>query len=257
MEQLGNFELEPRRGQVYLVAGAESFGSELRGTRPGVIVSNDEGNRSGPVVEVVFLTSRPKKPMATHVPVHVDGRDGMALSEQISTVDKRRLLTYMGTLTEQEQERLDQAMEASLHLHCSRGRNVEITTPLGRRELQLDPERIRRLLHTADRLEENRGSRESCPAEGYLIVECSGCGKVRAFRARYPVGTYRCTCGASFSMPDHLRPAMGVCSCGRRLAYRTNAEQKEFSAPCPSCGKSLQYRLEEDGRSYSGRTEDQ
>ena len=47
----------PRRGDVYCVALDPVLGSEIRKTRPAVIVSNDAMNRHGHRVVVVPLTS--------------------------------------------------------------------------------------------------------------------------------------------------------------------------------------------------------
>ena len=60
-------ENEYHRGEIFFINEGESSGSEQGGARPGIIVSNDIGNKHAPIVEVVYLTSREKKLMPTHV----------------------------------------------------------------------------------------------------------------------------------------------------------------------------------------------
>ena len=51
-------ENEYHRGEIFFINEGESSGSEPGGARPGIIVSNDIGNKHAPIVEVVYLTSR-------------------------------------------------------------------------------------------------------------------------------------------------------------------------------------------------------
>lgn len=53
-------ENEYHRGEIFFINEGESSGSEQGGARPGIIVSNDVGNKHAPIVEVVYLTSREK-----------------------------------------------------------------------------------------------------------------------------------------------------------------------------------------------------
>ena len=55
-----------RRGDIFFITKGAYTGSEQNGGRPGVIVSNDVGNKHSPNVEVVFLTSQEKNPLPTH-----------------------------------------------------------------------------------------------------------------------------------------------------------------------------------------------
>ena len=70
------------------------------GYRPVVVVSNDSANKYSPIITVVPLTSRTKKPLPTHVLLHwSDGcRTSTALCEQILTIDKNRCRRCIGYL---------------------------------------------------------------------------------------------------------------------------------------------------------------
>lgn len=80
-----------KRGDIYFVVGGAAVGSEQTANRPAVIVSNDIGNRFAPIVEVVYLTTRKKVSLPTHVFIGSAPKPSVALCEQIVTVSKSRL----------------------------------------------------------------------------------------------------------------------------------------------------------------------
>lgn len=90
--------------------------SEAGGNRPAIIVSNNTGNVHSSVVEVVYLTTKPKKPLPTHVQIFSSKVPSTALCEQIVTVSKDRIKDRMGALTEKEMQSLDAALIISLGL---------------------------------------------------------------------------------------------------------------------------------------------
>ncbi len=104
------------RGQIYFVNMTEAVGSEQTGNRPAVIVSNNTGNLFSTIVEVVFLTTKKKPDLPTHVLIDSAKSQSVALCEQIQTVDKKRLSQYIGTVSRQEMGMIDQALAVSLSL---------------------------------------------------------------------------------------------------------------------------------------------
>lgn len=86
------------------------------GARPGIIVSNDIGNKHAPIVEVVYLTSREKKLMPTHVRIKSSPIPSIALCEQIETVYKKRIGKYLAKATMDEMKRIDKALAVSIGL---------------------------------------------------------------------------------------------------------------------------------------------
>ena len=68
------------RGEIYYINNGSSgqIGSEIKKDRPAIIVSNDANNKYSSVVEVVFLTSKPKKELPTHVTIRSTGQIGRA-----------------------------------------------------------------------------------------------------------------------------------------------------------------------------------
>lgn len=111
-----------RRGDIYLANLNPYFGSEQGGVRPVLVLQNNTGNFYCPTLIVAPLTARKdKKP---HQPTHfllnrVKGMDGpsVALLEQIKTIDKRRIRSYLGKINQQQMTGVEEAIEISLGLH--------------------------------------------------------------------------------------------------------------------------------------------
>lgn len=105
-----------RRGDMYYIDEIQAIGSEQRGGRPAVIVSNDTCNIHSPVVEVVFLTTAPKNNLPTHVTIRSAPRISTALCEQVHSVAVDRLSRFCGRCTAQEMAAVDIALSVSLGL---------------------------------------------------------------------------------------------------------------------------------------------
>lgn len=114
-----------RRGDIYFAHFGDGIGSEQHGDRPVVIVQNDVGNAHAPTLIVVPLTSRTDKKATqpTHCLLENAGlaAPSMVLAEQITTLDKHRVLKYLGHLTLEEMRRVDAAVKSSLALHPMSG----------------------------------------------------------------------------------------------------------------------------------------
>lgn len=114
---------EIKRGEIYYISYVPVTGSEQRGGRPGIIVSNDANNKFSDTVEIVYLTTRPKRPLPTHFTVLATDRESIALCEQVSTVDKSRIGMYAGRLDTKEMAMLNKALATSLALQYGHSTN--------------------------------------------------------------------------------------------------------------------------------------
>jgi mRNA interferase MazF len=87
-----------KRGEIWLVALDPRVGSEIKKSRPCVIVSPPELNQHLRTVIVAPMTS---KGFAApfRVPVTHGGIRGMIVLDQIRTVDKIRLVKRLGTVS--------------------------------------------------------------------------------------------------------------------------------------------------------------
>ena len=97
---------EVRNFDVWTVNLRHVEGSHVQsGYRPVLIVSTDEVNRYSPVVTVLPLTSKEKAMhLFSHVRIRMDGHEesSTALVEQITTIDKDRLVRKAGRVTDPE-----------------------------------------------------------------------------------------------------------------------------------------------------------
>lgn len=106
----------PRRGDVYWVGLDPVIGTEIRKTRPAVIVSNDSCNRHGTRVVVLPITSNVSSLFPGEALITIKGRQGRALGDQIRSIDKSRLQARVGTVTPAEMTRIDEALAITLRL---------------------------------------------------------------------------------------------------------------------------------------------
>jgi mRNA interferase MazF len=109
------------RGQVWLTHFDPAFDVERGGSRPALIVSNNVGNRYGPLVIVVPMTSRvEKKRLPTHVWVDRAASglkvDSLVLAEQVRSVSKQRLVRLLTTLPAEVMAKVDEALKVAMSL---------------------------------------------------------------------------------------------------------------------------------------------
>lgn len=116
-------DMEIKRGDIWYVSKDNYTGCEQAAGRPAIIVSNEKNNACAETVEVVYLTTQPKKDLPTHVLIRSSERESTALCEQITTVSVDRLLGYKGHLTPAEMTNVEVAMLISLELEV--GKPVE------------------------------------------------------------------------------------------------------------------------------------
>ncbi|MBI2398612.1 MAG: type II toxin-antitoxin system PemK/MazF family toxin [Xanthomonadales bacterium] len=102
-----------KRGEVWWVEFDPSVGSEIRKTRPAVIVSNDIANRHLARVVVVPVTSNTGRLYPGEAQVMVGGELRKAMADQIMAADKSRLKSRLDALQEADLK----AVEAAILLH--------------------------------------------------------------------------------------------------------------------------------------------
>ena len=85
------------RFDVYLVSLDPTVGSEIRKTRPCLVVSPDEMNRHIRTVIVAPMTTKGHE-YPTRVPCRFRRRTGQVVLDQIRTVDAARLVRSLGRL---------------------------------------------------------------------------------------------------------------------------------------------------------------
>ena len=93
--------MEITQYSIVLVNLDPTMVSEIKKTRPCVIVSPDEMNKHLNTIVIAPMTTNMKR-YPTRVSIEHDGKKGMIVIDQIHTVDKIRILKILGKLTKSE-----------------------------------------------------------------------------------------------------------------------------------------------------------
>lgn len=110
-----------RRGDIYLADLGTNVGSEQGGCRPVLLLQNDVGNHFGPTLIVAPVTSRywKKSKQPTHTlleGIQNLNSPSVVLAEQLLTIDKMRVMKYLGKVPEDQMLAVDRAVKISLGL---------------------------------------------------------------------------------------------------------------------------------------------
>ena len=105
-----------KRGEIWWVNFEPSRGSEIKKTRPAVIVSDNVINRIRRTIVVIPLSSSPDPKPPIVIPLTSAGKDSVAVCDQIRTVDKSRFGKLIGSITEAETRQLDKSIRLVLNV---------------------------------------------------------------------------------------------------------------------------------------------
>ena len=93
--------MEIKQYQIVLVNLDPTIGSEMKKTRPCVIISPNEMNKYLQTIVIAPMTSNSKN-YPTRIPVKHNKTKGWVVLDQIRTVDRQRIVKILDTLTEKE-----------------------------------------------------------------------------------------------------------------------------------------------------------
>ena len=96
-----------KRGDMFYADLSPVIGSEQGGIRPVLIIQNDTGNKYSPTVIAAAITSQTTKAkLPTHISIGSKEvglkTESVVLTEQIRTIDKRRLREKIGHIDNKE-----------------------------------------------------------------------------------------------------------------------------------------------------------
>ena len=93
--------MKVRQYQIFLVNLDPTKGSEIRKTRPALIISPDEMNASLRTVVIAPLTTTSRH-YPTRVKIEQPTIHGFVALDQVRTIDKQRLIKELGSLSRKE-----------------------------------------------------------------------------------------------------------------------------------------------------------
>jgi len=96
--------------QIILVNLDPTLGSEIKKTRPCVVISPNEMNKFLNTVVIAPMTTSSKN-YPTRIEVEHDSKIGWIVLDQIRTIDKQRIIKDLGRLTKSEIKELKSVLK--------------------------------------------------------------------------------------------------------------------------------------------------
>lgn len=105
--------MDLKQYQIVLVNLDPTIGSEIKKTRPCVIISPDEMNKYLRTIIVAPMTTTSRK-YPTRIEVKHDRKIGWIVIDQIRTIDKQRIIRVLGRLSQPEMKELKSVIKETL-----------------------------------------------------------------------------------------------------------------------------------------------
>ncbi len=110
-----------RRGKIYLAALDPVVGKEISKTRPILVVSNDKNNEFSGTVTILPITSKNVQKIYPFEVFLAKGaanlpKNSKVKADQIRTLDKSRLVKFIGELKKFEIDHIEKALKIHLSL---------------------------------------------------------------------------------------------------------------------------------------------
>lgn len=118
-----------RRGEVYFCDFGKPYGSEEGHKRYAIVVQNNDGNFHSPTTIVLACTTEEKAKIPVHYSftfsnenmidydvLRIGVEQNIVVAEQIKTINKTRLRKFLGTMTPEFMDRVQELIDISLGL---------------------------------------------------------------------------------------------------------------------------------------------
>lgn len=119
----GKHPIKPRRGDIYLIEFGQNIGKELSNTHMGIIIQSTSNNVASHTVIVVPISSSQHLYNTHERILEKDIKEGMldklpskAKVDQITCIDKARILYKIGSVTNDFMIRLDKRIAKNLDM---------------------------------------------------------------------------------------------------------------------------------------------
>ena len=106
----------PRRGDIWWVNLDPTRGSEIKKTRPCVVIGTNILNQRRRTVVIIPLSTGPEAAPPLLVPVDCAGKSATAVVDQIRAVAKERLHRHLGELSPGDLIKIEEALRTVLEL---------------------------------------------------------------------------------------------------------------------------------------------
>lgn len=142
------------KGEIYYSNMGNHNGSVQGGVRPVIIVQNDIGNRYSPTVIVATISTQlHKAKLPTHVVLeHVEAglkKPSFVMLEQIRTVNKSDLGSFVGKVNDDNMEKINKASEISLGLEETKSKYEQMVEE-NRQKILKEAKRKARLVNETE-----------------------------------------------------------------------------------------------------------
>lgn len=118
---------DTRRGDIWMtevpaIPVGFYYGRTIYGYRPVLVLSNNRTNMEGAIVTVAPMTTKLHHADGlTRVPILPDGHNcldkpSLVLTDQIMTLDRRKLVHWVGCVSDEDMTRIEAAARAALGL---------------------------------------------------------------------------------------------------------------------------------------------
>ena len=123
----GKHPIKPRRGDIYLIEFGQNIGKELSNTHMGIILQSSSNNIASHTVVVIPISSS-QYLYSTHERIlEKDIKEGKlnkmpskAKAEQITCIDKARMLYKIGSVTDEFMARLEKRIIKNLDIKLNK-----------------------------------------------------------------------------------------------------------------------------------------
>lgn len=105
-----------KRGDVYWVRFDPRIGTEIKKTRPAVIVSTDDLNEISGHVQVAPITSNVSRCWPDEALVVVNGKPGRVQVHQAMAASRLRVHDFIGKLSPAEMRAVDEAIRVTFNV---------------------------------------------------------------------------------------------------------------------------------------------
>ncbi|MDQ6959302.1 MAG: type II toxin-antitoxin system PemK/MazF family toxin [Mariprofundaceae bacterium] len=110
MTRLKNNDEKIKRGDIWWISLDPTQGSEIRKTRPCLILSHDTVNKLRKTVIVIPLSSAAKPHPPITVPISCQGKQVVAIIDQIRAVARHRLKSRIETASTESVKKITKAL---------------------------------------------------------------------------------------------------------------------------------------------------